>query len=152
MDSSFFSYPTFIATQLFELADPLHIWCFYEKFGLRTIMMLVSSGIVAFALPNILDQSECKTDKDAYIKSLFERKHKWMRINSALMLAAALITILTYVTIWNSLLGQEICTPLIVRSNGPERFSYSLALANISSLVIAIAALNQKIFCMKHKQ
>ncbi|MCE0913014.1 hypothetical protein [Pseudomonas sp. NMI760_13] len=152
MDNAFFSYLTFIATQFCELADPLRIWCFYEKFGLRTIMMLVSSGIVAFALPNILDQSECKADKDAYIKSLFAKKHKRMRVNSALMLIAALITILTYVAIWNSLLGQEICTPLIVRPDGPERFSYSLALANISSLAIAIVALNQKIFCMKHKQ
>lgn len=146
------SYFGFIGSQILELMTPLRIWCFYEQFGLRTIMMLVNTGIIAFALPNILDQSECKLDRDSYIKSLYESRHCRMKCSSWVMLALALMTILTYLSIWNGLSNQHVCAPFVIRSGGPERFAGFLALINILTLAVAIFALQQKIFCMKHKQ
>lgn len=146
------SYLSFMSNQLSGLATPHRIWCFYEQFGLRTIIMLVNTGIIAFALPNILDQSECKLDRDSYIKSLFEKKRRWMKRNSYVMLFFATITILTYLAIWNAVSNQNICNSVTIKPDSPERFSGFLATMNILTILIAIFALNQKIFCMKHKQ
>lgn len=146
------SYFSFMYSQLWDLTTPHRIWCFYEQFGLRAIIMLVNTGIIAFALPNILDKSECKLDRDAYIKSLFEKTHRRMKTNSYAMLFFALVTILTYLAIWNALSNQNICDTTIIRPDNPERFSGFLAITNILTIFIAIFALNQKIFCMKHKQ
>jgi len=148
----FFSYFSFMVDQLSGLASSRRIWCFYEQFGLRVIIMLVNGGIAAFAIPNILDQSECKPDRDSYIKSLFERKHRWMKINSCLMLFFALVTILTYLAIWNAFFNQDVCKSVKVISGNPERFVGFLVFANIFTIFIAVFALGQKIFCMKHKQ
>jgi len=148
----FFSYFSFMVDQLSGLASSHRIWCFYEQFGLRVIIMLVNGGIVAFAIPNILDQSECKPDRDSYIKSLFERKHRWMKINSRAMLFLAIVTILTYLAIWNAVFDQDVCRSVKVISGNPERFSRFLAVTNFLTIFTAVFALNQKIFCMKHKQ
>ncbi|WP_203009210.1 hypothetical protein [Pseudomonas paraversuta] len=146
------SYFDFMSSQLSLFVNPYRIWCFYEQFGLRTIIILVNSGIVAFALPNILDQSECKLDRDAYIKSLFERRHLWMIRNSWAMLIFSTFTVLTYLAIWSAVSDYNICNAKIVRPDSPARFSGFLAVTNILAIVIATFALSQKIFCMKHKQ
>ncbi|OEO26871.1 hypothetical protein AX279_08745 [Pseudomonas sp. J237] len=115
-------------------------------------MMLVNTGIIAFALPNILDQSECKLDRDSYIKSLFEKKRRWMKRNSYAMLFFATVTTLTYVAIWNAVSNQSICNTVTIKPDSPVRFAGFLATTNILTMIIALVALNQKIFCMKHKQ
>lgn len=152
MLESLTSYIDFMYTQIADLATPLRAWCFYEHFGLRVIMMLVSTGIIAFAVPNILDQSECKLERDSYIKSLFEKKHYWMKINSGAVIFLALITILTYLAIWNAVSGQDICKSAKPRIDNPERFSFVLIIANLLTISLAIVTLSQKIFCLKHKQ
>lgn len=152
MVEEFVSYLNFMGAGLSSLATLLRIWCFYEEFGLRTMMTLINSGLVAFAIPNILDQSECKIDRDSYIKSLFERKHLWMKINSFAMLVLVLFTILTYLAIWNTVSNMDICKFSQSSANNSERFAPFLAVTNILAMFFAYFSLSQKLFCLKHKQ
>lgn len=129
------------------------IWCAYEKLGLRIIMMLVSTGIIAFAIPNLLDKSECRPDRDSYIKVHFTECHARMKWLSGCMLLTAALTIYTYLCLLFSIHPEHLCGPSTkLPTDSNIVFSIPLLLFNIGSCVLAFFALRYKIYCFKHKQ
>lgn len=144
---------TFISNYISSFS-PTRLWCIYDMFGMRSIFILINTGIVAFSIPNILEQHECNPDKDSYIKSLFLENKRRMRIASVFLIIFSILTVLVYLSLWSALENQKLCTAIHDSTSTPSNviFVCTLPVLNISTFIAAYIAFKGKIYCMKHKK
>ena len=144
---------SFVSVYFSKIGSPLGIWCLYDVIGLRAIFLLISSALIAFSIPNFLNDSVCNPDKDSYIKVMFAEKKKKMKIQSAFVVFFSVLTIFFYLLSWAAFGSQHLCATMQASDDFHKYgvYVWSLPMLNILTIFVGYFAIRNQMYCDMYK-
>ena len=128
------------------------LWCFFDFIGVRWIFAFVSTGVIAFSVPNLFENGKCIKDRTPYVKAMFVRSRKRMKKFSILLAGVTVLMVALYMSLW-SVVPQKLCTKQDVFVDVPGvEYVYVLIALVFLALLAAYHAFKYKSYYNHHKE